>query len=354
MTHTQRLQLLLDGKPVDRPLFAGWGHFMNLVDRDAVQFAQATIRLQEKFQFDFVKVMSNPYYMVEDTGLELCPPPDALHTVTRSPTRLPIQTPQDWERLPLPQLHKGALAREEEAIRRIVDAFQGDTPVLATIYTPIMWLSYLALYSGEMAREEQQNGCFTALLERYLIQQEHQVVPVLDYFAELNQRYMEELIKVGVSGFFYCSEHIRDAWSSPDAFSYFEKRYDLAALGAVEGKCQMNLLHVCGTQRLRMEWALDYPVEAINWDDQEAETPSLAEIREQTNRILVGGLDRHRDLEGENPEQIRRRIREKVIRATTQAGEKLIVSGGCDWSISASHYFPLWREVMEEFTLRSK
>ena len=116
----------------------------------------------------------------------------------------------------------------------------------------------------------------------------------------------------------------------------------------------MNLLHVCGTQRLRMEWALDYPVEAINWDDQEAETPSLAEIREQTDRILVGGLDRHRDLEGENPEQIRRRIREKVIRATTQAGEKLIVSGGCDWSISASHYFPLWREVMEEFTLRLK
>ena len=73
---------------------------------------------RQKFQFDFVKVMSNPYYMVEDTGLELCPPPDALHTVTRSPTRLPIQTPQDWKRLPLPQLHKGALAREEEAIRQ--------------------------------------------------------------------------------------------------------------------------------------------------------------------------------------------------------------------------------------------
>ena len=103
-----------------------------------------------------------------------------------------------------------------------------------------------------------------------------------------------------------------------------------------------------------MEWALDYPVEAINWDDQEAKTPSLAEIREQTDRILVGGLNRHRDLEGDDPEQIRKQIRDKVSRAMTQAGENLIVSGGCDWSIPASRYFPLWREVMEEFALRSK
>ena len=348
MTHTQRIQRLLQGEALDRPCYAGWGHFMNFADRNAKDFAKATIDLQKMFDFDLIKMMPNPYYMIEDTGLKLRLPENFMQPVARTDV-LPINNSKDWARVPLPQLNKGALAREKEAIARVVDHFAGTVPVLATIFTPIMWISYMAIPSKEMERETAEKGCFTPLLERLLLEQEREIAPVLSYFSELNQRYMEELLDIGVSGFFYCTEHARDTWSSKELFEHFEKQYDLAALQAVQKKSLFSILHVCGEGHLRMDWILDYPVAALNWDDQWAENPSLAQVRSQTSRILVGGLDRHTDLLGIHRQEIKERIKGKILQAMKQAGNQLIVSGGCDWSIDSSYRFGIWQEVMEEF-----
>ena len=75
---------------------------------------------------------------------------------------------------------------------------------------------------------------------------------------------MEDLLKAGVSGFFYCTEHMRTSWSSLDAFERFEKRYDLEVLQAVRKRSFFQLLHICGDANLCLEQALDYPVDALN------------------------------------------------------------------------------------------
>lgn len=48
ITHTQRVKAALEGKILDRPAFAAWGPHMNLVDRDAKDFARRHHRLPER------------------------------------------------------------------------------------------------------------------------------------------------------------------------------------------------------------------------------------------------------------------------------------------------------------------
>ena len=55
ITHTQRVKAALEGKMLDRPAFAAWGPHMNLVDRNAKDFARATIDYQNAHHFDFIR-----------------------------------------------------------------------------------------------------------------------------------------------------------------------------------------------------------------------------------------------------------------------------------------------------------
>lgn len=353
ITHTERLQNLLSGKTPDRPLFSAWGHAMNFCDRNAKDFARATIDFQNVHDFDFIKVMSNPYYMLEDMGILLNAPQRYDQCVARS-GRLLVPSPKDWGTVAFPEVNAGSLGREREAIRRVVEHYQGTVPVLATIFTPAMWIAYSSLRSDDMERAERQSGSYIPLLERYLTDHERHVRPALDRFAELNQRYMEALLADGVSGFFYCTEYARDMWSDQTVFENFEKKYDLRVLNSVQENSFFNILHVCGVGKLRMDWVLEYPVDAFNWDDRQPDNPSLADVRALTEKILVGGLDRFQDLEGADREEIKTRLLESIRRAAAQAGRNLIVSGGCDWSIDATYRFYIWREVMNELRLENR
>ena len=352
MTHTERLHRLLAGRPVDRPLYAAWGHVMNLSDRNAKDFAKATIDFQNANEFDFIKIMSNPYYLIEDTGIVLRPPAHYADSISRCSNSLPIKKAEDWERLSYPEVGKGALAREQDAIRRVVDHYQGDVPVIATIFTPMMWLSYLAIPSEQMDVAEQTEGSTVRLLERYLTKNERLAGQALERLAQINQEYMSALLEEGVSGFFYCTEYARSEWSDRALFDQFERQYDLKTLNAVHKKSEFNILHVCGNHALAMDWVLDYPVEAINWDDQRSKNPSLGEVREKTDKILVGGLDRLHDFSGVDREMIKTTLQKKILEAQKQAGQKLIISGGCDWKLDATYRFYIWQEVIEELSAR--
>ena len=346
MTSLERISSILSGGTPDRPPFAAWGHVMNFCDRNVEDFARATIEFQNANGFDFVKIMSNPYYMLEDMGIDLRVPLRYDECLRRT-DRLLVPRPEDWGQIPFAKVGAGALAREREAICRVVDYFQGSVPVIATIFTPAMWVAYSVLQATDMAHEATGGGGYTGLLSRYLMDNERQVRPALERFAGLNRSYMEDLLSVGVSGFFYCTEHARGSWTR-DAFESFEEQYDLQALEVVHGRGLFNILHVCGEGKLRLDWVLHYPVEALNWEDRSAMNPSLSEIRSLTDKILVGGMDRRRDLLGTSRQEIKSRLVEKVRSAMEQAGSKLIVSGGCDWGIDTTYRFYIWREVMEE------
>ena len=349
LTATERLKRVLSGKDVDRPLYSAWGHFMNYADRNAKDFAKATIDFQLANGFDFVKVMSNPFYLLEDMGIVFQPVKDFTSCVSRSADILTVSEPADWERVKFPDVRRGAIAREIEAVKRIADYFQGDVPVLPSIFTPVMWITYGSIPSQEIDICEREYGSYVPLLEKYLTDHERYARAAVERIGEFNREFMEELLKAGASGFFYCTDVARDLWTSIDIFKEFEKKQDLQTLDSVKDKTLFSLLHVCGEDRLLFDELLEYPVDAFNWDDQLKGTPSFEEIREKTDKMLVGGLNRKTDFKGEDREKIKRTIVRRIREAIKQGGENIMISGGCAWDFDSAYKFYIWKEVMEEY-----
>ena len=226
---------------------------MNLSDLNAADFARATIDFQRTHDFDFIKVMSNPYYMIEDMGLEA-----------------------------------------------------------------------------------------------YLLRNEPVIKDAIDRFQELNLRYMEELLRLGVDGFFYAVEYADDVWSSDDIYERFFKEYDMEALRSVSGKTFFTMLHACGDCGVRLDRIADYPVDAVNWSDQSEKNPSLRDAASVMTQLPVGGIDHRSDMKGTDRDLIKSRLTEKVRSALEATGGRVILAGGCVFDVADTYRFGLWREVLDE------
>ncbi len=353
MTHRERIQILKDGGRLKKPAYAAWGHVMNLDDLNAADFARATIDFQRTHDFDFIKVMSNPYYMIEDMGLELVRPKDFLTPTARNSDNLPIRRGEDWLHVSFSSVGKGALKREAEAIARIVDHFQGDTPVLPSIFTPITWIQYLSIPSRKLGESYRKTGSCLPELERYLLKYESFIKGALNRFQELNLEYMDQLLRLGVDGFFYAVEYSDNVWSSDDIYDRFVKQYDLEALKALSGKTFFTLLHACGDNGVRLDRLKDYPVDGINWNDQASLNPPLKEAASFLSALPVGGLDHRSDMKGTDREIIKARLSEKIRAALCDTNGRVILSGGCVWTVADTYRFGLWREVLEEIERES-
>ena len=89
MTHKERLMAVKEGRKTDRPAFVAWGPHMNLVDRNAKDFTEATIAYQNTYQFDFIKLMPNGMYFTEDFGQMLDRKSTRLNSSHQALSRMP-------------------------------------------------------------------------------------------------------------------------------------------------------------------------------------------------------------------------------------------------------------------------
>jgi uroporphyrinogen decarboxylase len=344
----ERMKAMLEGNPVDRPLVSAWGHLMNLEDRHAGDFAKATIDLQNSCQFDFIKVMPNSYYMAEDFGNVLRPSENSLDPGFFCCERLAVQTSEDWKKLKVLDPAKGALEREVSAVRQICDYYKGEVPVIPTIFSPLTWLTYLFLeMEVQFIMNRKRPGGVVPFIIDYTEHHEAEVKYALEVIAESNDRLMEAFLDAGAHGFFFSQPYANTAWEK-DRFENFAGKYDRQNLSGIAGKALFVMLHVCGTRLLNFDLVLDYPVNAFNWDDQSPDNPSIADIRAKTNKVLVGGVNKDKDLYGSDREKIKATIKQKVYAALKAGGEKTIISGGCSWEEDAKRRFVVMNEAIDE------
>lgn len=348
MTSTQRLQAVLKGEPVDRIPVAGWAHVMNLCDRHADDFVKATINYQNAHGFDFVKVTEHPQYMAEAMGAVLRPTSNWEETAFWCVEKMLVNTPEDWKKLRVPDLHTSSLAREIEVVDRLCDHFRDDVPVIPSVFSPVMWAMYFSVAAAEQHRREKEEGLIPPWAA-YLAENEALVKQGLEVLTEANNRFIEGVARVGAAGIFFANPFAQSAWPK-EQYDTFAKPYDMENLRLASEKMWFNIFHWCGRQNLQYNYIESYPVQALNWEDTCETNPTMAQIREKTDKVFIGGIDRLYDLEGGSREEIKERIKNRAREAVRQAGPRLIFAGGCTFHASSEQRFFVIQEAVDEVT----
>jgi uroporphyrinogen decarboxylase len=110
---------------------------------------------------------------------------------------------------------------------------------------------------------------------------------------------------------------------SEQEYATFGRTYDLEILEPGE-RFWLNMVHLHGEQ-VMFDLFLDYPVEIINWHDQET-PPTLTEAQQRFEGMLCGGLRRWETMVLGTPEKVGEEVRDAIL---ATGGKRFILGTGC-------------------------
>lgn len=304
-TAMERVKSALEGNKLETPLISMWKHFP-IDDRYPQHLVERTISFQENNKLDFIKLMYNGLYCVEDWGVHIQWPTD-IQQVGKV-LKYPIQTSSDWGRLKSLSIHEGAWGRELLVTKEVMKVYKGKVPVIPTVFSPLTVAWKL---------------CGPSLIDhmKYDSDSLHRGLSII---TETTIRYVKELIKHGVDGIFFATQLADFDKIDWDLYDTFGKRYDLMILSEVKDSTWFNMLHIHGLKPMFDELK-DYPVQAINWHDRKSNV-SLKEARSRTDKLLVGGIDEYDTLTFGTEEELESHFKD----ALAQVGDcKVALGPGC-------------------------
>ena len=271
MTNRDRVMAALRGEAVDRVPLSFWMH--NFVAENSVEgFVAESLRLARAFGWDYLKPQSRAQCFAEAWGLQYRASDERAVAYTR--THAPCADAAGLRSLKPAEPAAGALGEQLRALRQIRAGVGPDTPIIWTVFSPLMAVPYLLPGGVEqalaIAREE------PAALEA-----------ALGAIAHTLAGYTRLALAAGADGLFYATNVARRDLLSAAECRRFQRPYDLQILAAAAA-APFNVLHVCGSGVLFDEF-VDYPVQAISWAQAEG-NPSLADGRRRSGRAVMGGL----------------------------------------------------------------
>jgi uroporphyrinogen decarboxylase len=294
----------LRGEPVDRVPVSLWLHNF-ATENSADELAAETLRLAHRFDWDFLKPQSRAQCFAEMWGFRYAPSRERATPYTL--TRAPFATAADLRRLEPTDARTGALGEQLRALQAIRKSVGADTPIVWTVFSPLMVLPFL-LTGGRTQAVELMRSEPAAV--------EH----ALEAMAATLGAYARAAVEAGADGLFYATNMATRELSTAAECRRFQRPYDLRILGRVEG-APFNLLHVCGSDILFDEFA-DYPATALSWATVPG-NPSLAEGQRRTGRAVVGGLPAKPFIKGLPPADVEARGR----RAIAEMGGRFLLLG---------------------------
>ena len=306
MTKRERVLAALGRQPVDRPPLSFWRHVPE-VDHTAAGLADAMLAWQRRWDLDFIKIMSSGVYCVEDWGCKVAytgSPNGAKQCLEHA-----VRTAADWARIKPLDPGAGALGRELEALRLVVEGKTDDVPVLHTLFSPLTIARKLA---GDRLRQDLEAN-------------PKAVLQALEAITETVIRYGAAAIEVGADGVFFATQT-----GSPDVMSRDDKRrfgllYARRVLESLDGKSIFTLLHVHGREIYFDDLVDTFAVHAVNWHDR-LTPPTLGDAQRRFSGAVVGGLNEGTTLRKGPVHSIVAEV-EDAIRQT--AGRGVMVAPGC-------------------------
>jgi uroporphyrinogen decarboxylase len=308
MTRRERVLAALRGDPVDRVPIAFWLHNF-ATENSAEGLATETQRLARVFDWDFLKPQSRAQCFAEMWGLTYRPSTERATPFTV--TRTPLTTAADVARLRPADPRTGALGEQLEALTRIRAAVGPDTPIIWTVFAPIMVMAYLTVGGREQALRIARSDAKA-------------MDAGLAAIAETLAAYARACVEAGADGLFYATNVARAGDGlTPAECRRFERPHDLQILAAVE-RAPFNVMHVCGPAIHFDEFA-DYPVAAFSWALGDG-NPSLAEVHRRTGKAVIGGLPAKPVIASMRGEDIAARARRAV---DEMRGRALLLGPDC-------------------------
>jgi uroporphyrinogen decarboxylase len=304
MNKRERLQATIAGEPVDRPAVALWRHWPG-DDQRAVDLARSTLDFQHTYDFDFVKCMPSSNYCIADWGATSRWIGNEEGTREWGPRV--IEQPDDWARLAVLDPYRGSLAEACRAMELISQGLEEGTPFIWTIFNPLAQAKNLA----------------GPLMIPHLREHPDAFKAGLEVITASTVRFVEAAHGSGIAGIFLALQHATYELLSEAEYREFGRPYDLRILQATEG-LWFNVLHLHGS-KVMFDCVCDYPVQAINWHDQET-PPSLAEALPRFPGAVMGGLHRVETMLRGTPAQVQAEA-QTGIKAT--GGRRLVLGTGC-------------------------
>ncbi len=270
MNREERVMAVVAGKVPDRIPVSVWYHF-SVYDQDPVSLAEAQAEANEKYDFDFIKMMPFGNYGIQDFGAKLniyCRPNEPV-TLARPG----ITCIEDYRTLPVISALQGTYGKQVEFARILAKKIAPATPFIQTIFSPLTTLMKL---SGNRVLDDMRED-------------PDAVHKALATVTAVTMDFIDYNIAAGVSGFFFATQSAQKKLLSLDEFRTFGEFYDLAVMNHYVKRTWFNVVHLHGLDVYFDEIAGTYPAAVLNWHDRNT-PPSLAEAREKYQKPFLAGI----------------------------------------------------------------
>ena len=219
MTKRERVMAALGGKPVDRVPLAFWLHNF-ATENSAAGLATETLRLARTFDWDYLKPQSRAQCFAEMWGLRY--QPSGAQAVQYTVLHAPVADAEGLRRLAPAHPRTGSLGEQLHALRAIREAVGPDTPIIWTIFSPLMVLP--ALLAGGREQALALLRAEPAAVER-----------ACESMTETLAGYAAECLAAGADGLFYATNMATRELITAAECRRFQRPWDLRILAAVAG-----------------------------------------------------------------------------------------------------------------------
>jgi len=305
MEKRERLERTIAGDVPDRLPVALWRHWPG-DDQRAADLAAAHLQFQEMFDWDFLAVVPSSNFLV--TGYNFYDEWMGAASGRREITRRAIKRSLDRTELRAQEPERGDPGKQLECLRLLSQPLtESGTPHIQVIYSP---LAQAARLSG---RET---------LLHHLRRHPDRVRTGLNTLTDTTLRFLDTLRRhTSIAGILYVVELASFTLLSEAEYAAFGKPYDLKLLTELPSSWWLNIVQVAGEMPM-LSLLANYPVQIINWSDQETHPP-LERAQVEFSGAICGGLGEQQHLNLGTPTT----VRDAARKAAQAMGRRRLILG---------------------------
>lgn len=330
-TKYDRLKAVFSGEKADRPPVSAYTHEV-AAERNGKDLAKAALAYQKKWDWDWIKLNPRTVHYAEAWGnvydysnypVPGLPIPSQVKAAVNEPKDLWGISELDVESVPVIQ--------EQLDVIRTVKAGAPDTPLFATLYSPLNVLPKIAGIPAWPGTSFKVPGATSSLTFKDYVEADRAGVHhALQAISRTLADYAQAQRKAGADGVvFVIATLTNPGFLSEAEFNEFSRPYDSAVLDGAQGL--LRIVHTCGSQS-HPQWFQSYPLEGINWDHEDSTNQA---IDAPLSKTKVGGVS-HRLIAEKPTTEVLSEVRRQVSEARRVTDDVLVVAPTCSVSSATS------------------